>query len=293
MAGRHRALRHFHQAVERALQLLAIDAQVGGVAHALVEPGRALGERELPRPDVRLRVGGDDEALVLDALDRIRRRVLDPVDLARQQRRRAGVGLRHRQQHDAVDLRRALGIPVGLVGDVLDALARPRTCAILNGPEPEASAANAAQACLARSALSATEASASYFFCQCAGEAMNRLVRLIGRKLSGSLVVSSTVRSSIFLAETRFGMRDDGDADLVGREVRRVLVEHLLDVPDDGVGLEVRAVMELDAGAQLERPLGLVGIRPSIRWRGPGSARSPCRPTTDPSASARRTAECR
>ena len=65
--------------------------------------------------------------------------------------------------------------------------------AILKGPEPEASAAKAAQACLARSAGSATEPSASYFFCQWAGEAMNRLVRLIGRKLSGSLVVSSTV----------------------------------------------------------------------------------------------------
>ena len=37
---------------------------------------------------------------------------------------------------------------------------------------------------------------------------MNRLVRLIGRKLSGSLVVSSTVMSSILRAETSVGMRD-------------------------------------------------------------------------------------
>src|SRR5882757_11266651 len=36
---------------------------------------------------------------------------------------------------------------------------------------------------------------------------MNRLVRLIGRKLSGSLVTSSTVKSSILCAETRVGMR--------------------------------------------------------------------------------------
>src|SRR5215472_1190415 len=37
---------------------------------------------------------------------------------------------------------------------------------------------------------------------------MNRLERLIGRKLSGSLVVNSTVKSSIFFAETSVGMRE-------------------------------------------------------------------------------------
>src|ERR1700745_3379930 len=37
---------------------------------------------------------------------------------------------------------------------------------------------------------------------------MKRLVRLIGKKLSGSLVVISTVMSSIFLAETSVGMRE-------------------------------------------------------------------------------------
>ena len=37
---------------------------------------------------------------------------------------------------------------------------------------------------------------------------MNRLVRLIGRKLSGSLVVNSTVMSSILRAEASVGIRD-------------------------------------------------------------------------------------
>ena len=37
---------------------------------------------------------------------------------------------------------------------------------------------------------------------------MNRLVRLIGRKLSGSLVVSWTVTSSILRAEANVGIRD-------------------------------------------------------------------------------------
>ncbi|MGY3404500.1 hypothetical protein ACVWZV_000613 [Bradyrhizobium sp. GM5.1] len=37
---------------------------------------------------------------------------------------------------------------------------------------------------------------------------MKRLVRLIGRKLSGSLVVSSTVMSSTFFADASVGMRE-------------------------------------------------------------------------------------
>ena len=49
---------------------------------------------------------------------------------------------------------------------------------------------------------------ASNFFCHWAGEAMNRLVRLMGRNASGSLVVSSTVKSSILRAERRVGMRE-------------------------------------------------------------------------------------
>jgi len=37
---------------------------------------------------------------------------------------------------------------------------------------------------------------------------MNRLVRLMGRKLSGSLVISSTVMSSSLRAEAKVGMRE-------------------------------------------------------------------------------------
>ncbi|MEY9756525.1 hypothetical protein ABIE73_003920 [Bradyrhizobium yuanmingense] len=50
------------------------------------------------------------------------------------------------------------------------------------------------------------------------------------------------------------------DADLAGVELRRILLQHLLDVPHHRVGVERRAVMEGDAGAQLEDPFGLVGI---------------------------------
>ena len=51
------------------------------------------------------------------------------------------------------------------------------------------------------------------------------------------------------------------DADLAGVEMRCVLLQHLLDVPHHGVGVEVRAVVEFHARAQLEDPFGLVGRR--------------------------------
>ena len=77
----------------------------------------------------------------------------------------------------------------------------------LKGPEPDGSAAKAVQAAFDFSAGEAP-AAASNFFCQCAGEAMNKLLMLIGRKASGSLVVSSTVRSSILRALRSVGMRE-------------------------------------------------------------------------------------
>jgi hypothetical protein len=43
-------------------------------------------------------------------------------------------------------------------------------------------------------------------------------------------------------------------------ELRRILVEDLFEVPDHGVGIERRAVVEFDAGPELEGPQRLVGI---------------------------------
>src|SRR2546430_9222010 len=78
---------------------------------------------------------------------------------------------------------------------------------IFHGPVPEALRANAAQAAC-DFALASAPSAASNNFCHFAGLAMNRLVRLIGRKLSGSLVVNSTVMSSILRAEAKVGMRE-------------------------------------------------------------------------------------
>src|ERR1700719_1492873 len=78
---------------------------------------------------------------------------------------------------------------------------------MIQGPVPEASRANAVQAAC-DFALASAPCAASYSFCHFAGLAMKRLVRLIGRKLSGSVVVNSTVMSSILRAEASVGIRD-------------------------------------------------------------------------------------
>src|SRR5258707_4333872 len=78
---------------------------------------------------------------------------------------------------------------------------------IFQGPVPDASRANAAQAAC-DFALASAPSAVSNSFCHFAGLAMNRLVRLMGRKLSGSLVVNSTVMSSILRAEASVGIRE-------------------------------------------------------------------------------------
>jgi hypothetical protein len=49
------------------------------------------------------------------------------------------------------------------------------------------------------------------------------------------------------------------------------LLEHFFDIPDHGVGIERRAVMECDAGTKLEGPLLLVGIIHGPFGREPGN----------------------
>jgi hypothetical protein len=83
MARLERAGRRHHQAAEQAvLHGGAVDAQVGGLAHADVVPGRAFDAAELPRPDMRLFVLVEHEAALLDLRQRVGRRILDPLDLA-------------------------------------------------------------------------------------------------------------------------------------------------------------------------------------------------------------------
>ena len=111
-AGLVDAGRFGHIAAEIAFELRAVQAQVGGFAHANIFPRRALFEGELPRPQVRLGVGVDFKALGFYLIDRVRGRGFDPVHLLREQRRRAGVSFRQRDQHHFVHSRNAIFVPV-------------------------------------------------------------------------------------------------------------------------------------------------------------------------------------
>src|SRR5579864_5175842 len=67
MAGLEGAGCRHHQAGEQTIaQAFTIDTEIGGLAHTDVVPGRAIDTRELPGPDMRLLIGIELEAALLD-----------------------------------------------------------------------------------------------------------------------------------------------------------------------------------------------------------------------------------
>ena len=73
-------------------------------------------------------------------------------------------------------------------------------------------------------------------------------------------VVSSTVYLSIAFQPTSVGTRWRDCAACFGIELRRLVVQDLLEIPDHDGGVEVGAVMELHALAQLEDPALAVAL---------------------------------
>ena len=269
MAGLECAGRRHHQAGKQAVaQPFAIDAEIGRLADADVVPGRAFDTGELPGPDMRLFVGLELEAALLDFGDGIGRRRLDPVDLAGEQRRGAGIGFRHRQQHHLVDLGNARLVPVILVLDEFEPLARRELRHL-----PRAGA---------RCVLGKRRPRRLRF--RLGVRAFGRVIKLlplrrarheqigqVDRQKTVRLLGGQFHRHVVDLA--RRGQRRHargGDADLACIKLRRVLLQNLLDVPDHGVGIERRAVMEGDAGPQLEGPFLLVGFVDLPFGRKPG-----------------------
>ena len=209
------------------------------------------------------------EAALLDFRDRIRRRRLDPVDLAGQQRRGAGIGLRHRQQHHLVDLGNARLVPIVVVLDQFEPLARrevrhlPRAGArgVLGERGP-----GGLRFRLGVGAFGRVKELLPF------RRARHEQIGEIDRQEAVRLLGGQFHRHVVDLA--RRGQRRHargGDADLAGVELRRVLLQHLVDVPDHGVGIERRAVVEGDAGTQLEGPLLLVGVVDLPFGREPGN----------------------
>jgi hypothetical protein len=185
---------------------------------------------------------------------------LDPVDLVREQRRGACIGLRHRQHHHACrSWARAWG-PSNPCWRPSRGARAARNGSCGTGRCPKASAAKRTPGLLGSLSRvgDAGGARLSSLPAQCVGEAMNKLVRLIGRKESGSLVVSSTVRSSILRASRSVGMRDVVTPTwLASKCGADPAIEHLAHVPDHGIGVQGRAIVELHAGRSLNTHLVL------------------------------------
>ena len=225
---------------------------------------------------------------------RVRRGGLDPIDLPREQRGRAGVRLGDRQQHHAAELRAALGVPVVRVGGHLEPLARHEGDALERagargvrregGPGGLGALGRVGDRGRHRLQLRLPVGRRGH-------EQVREVdgqegVRLGGRQLDGHGVER--------LGGAQCRHPRGGDADLIGRELRRRLVEHLADVPRHRGRVERRAVVELHPRAECEHPLRLVVPgSPSTRRRGPGSGRSPCPRRRGPTGSARRTSGCR
>ncbi|MCY1225622.1 hypothetical protein D9M72_378220 [compost metagenome] len=208
---------------------------------------------------MRLRVGVDLEAAALDLGDGVGRRGFDPVDLARQQRGGARVGLGHRHHHHLVDLWHALRVPVLRIAHHFQALARHQAA------HPERPGAGGVGGKRDPGLLGALDRIGDRgrhrgeFLLPLRGRGHEQVgqvvgqerIRLRGDQLDGE-VVDLPCR-----AQRRHAR--GSHADLAGIELPGGLVQHFADVPNHGVGVERGAVVELDARAQLEYPSGLVG----------------------------------
>jgi hypothetical protein len=196
-------------------------------------------------PDVRRHILLDAHAGLLEARHRVGRRRLDHVDRIRQERRGAAGILGRADQHQPVGLGDALGIPVALVLHQLGALARHQA-----GELERAGARRLRRHLVPVLAL----------LLPVGRTGDQEPQHLIGKERVDSLGLYLD-RHVVDLLVTR----DRGQARpdlrrLALVELRRVLVEDLFEVPDNGVGVEGRAVVELDARPELEGPQRLVAL---------------------------------
>ncbi len=207
---------------------------------------------------MRLRVGVDLKAAALDLRDGVRCGRLDPVDLPGQQRRGARIGLRHRHHHDLVDPGYALRIPVQRVLHDLEALARHEAAHLEGAGACRIGGEGNPRLLGALDRVADRGRHRGKFLLPLRGgshEQVGQVVRQEGVRL-GRGQLHRQVVDLARRAQRRHPRC--GHADLAGVELLRGLVQHLADVPHDRVGVEGRAVMELDVGAQLEDPSGLV-----------------------------------
>ena len=235
--------RRLGQAVQQRHQPLAVEAVVERPAHAHVLPRRIiLGEIEDPGPHVRIAAGDDLEPGALQARHGIRRRHLDPVDLARAQRGKPRRRLRHREQDHLVELGDASLFPVVVVPAQRHADARLELRDL--------------ERARARGRLGELGPGARLL------ELRRARIEHVGQHV-GEVAERPRVGDLDRVVVDLAIARDEGVARLRDRAARRiellgVLLEVAVEIPDRGVGVEIAAVMELHALAQVEDPFRLV-----------------------------------
>ena len=239
------ALGRFGQTVHQANHRVAVDREIERLAQADVGPGRTRQNAQMIIPDMRRDVVDDLHAGGFELRHRIRRRRLDQIDLAGQQRIGARQRFRHRDQHDLVRLRNSLFVPiVGVLGQ-LGEFARHQFC------EFERPGAGSLAGEL-------VPVLAEFFVLRRArDQEPEHLVGKEGVDRFGGDLDGGIVDFAVARHRRQAGLHLRALA-LV--ELRRLVVQHLVEIPDHRIGVELAAVMEFHALAQREFPLLLVGI---------------------------------
>jgi len=234
---------HRSLAVEQLHDGLAVDRQVDSLAHTHIAPGRAGVGAEVVGPDVGGDIAHHLEAPLPELVQRIGRRGFDDVDLAVDEGIGAGQGVGDGHQHDAVGMGQAGLVPVAWVAHQLGAFTRHQLV------EPERAGARGLAGHLVPVAAQLVPLRGA------ADQEPGQLVREQGIHILGGDFDRVVAR----LAPA--GHRRDARAHLgglLGIVLRRLVAEHLVEVPDHGVGIELGAIMELDAAAQGEGPFAWV-----------------------------------
>ena len=245
------ALGGFCQAVHQPDHAVAIDGEIECLAQPDVGPGRARQYAEMIIPDMRRDVVDDPHSGRFELRHRIRRRSFDQVDLSREQRVGSCQRFRHRDQDQLVDFRNPLLVPVIRILRKLGEFARHQF-----GQFERAGAG--------RLAGELVPVLAELFILRGAGD--QEPEHLVREERVDFLVVIS-IGGVVDLGVAR----DRGQPGFYLRalafvELRRLVVEDLVEIPDHRVGIEFAAVMELDALAKRKAPFGFVSCRrPSIR----------------------------
>ena len=197
------------------------------------------------------------EAALGDLRHGVGRRGLDPVHLATEQSSGAGIGLGHGQHHDAVELGHALGIPIGFVGHHLQALARHKA-RHLERARTRCVSGKRRPGSLGLVGRGVAGGGVKFLF-PMRGRGHEQIGQVQGQEGIG-FAGGQLNRQLVNLAgAAQGGHARSGHAHLAGVKVNGIFVQHFLHVPDNRIGVDGRTVMELDAGAQFEGPLGFVG----------------------------------